>query len=73
MSTNIENELKEKNNIKIDKKYKEIYNLISRVPINANEICKRSKKSIGEVNMVLTMLELQGAIRQVGINEFILV
>ena len=63
----------ERKYLKIDKQYQEIYNLISRVQINANEICKKSKKSIGEVNMALTMLELQGAIRQVGINEFILV
>lgn len=73
MNTNIKKVPEERRYLKIDKQYQEIYNLISRVPINTNEICKKSKKSIGEVNMALTMLELQGAIRQVGINEFILV
>lgn len=67
-STNI----KEKEQIiKIDKEYKAVYETLSRIPINTNEICKRTKKNIGEVNVILTMLELQGLIKQVGANEFI--
>ena len=73
MNTNIKKVPEERRYLKIDKQYQEIYNLISRVPINTNEICKKSKKSIGEVNMALTMLELQGVIKQVGINEFVLI
>ena len=57
--------------IKVDKEYKEVYDVLSKVPISTNEICKRTNKAIGEVNVALTMLELQGAIKQVGVNEFI--
>ena len=39
--------------------------------INVNEICKRTGKNIIEVNTTLTMLELQGLVKQVGANEFV--
>lgn len=57
--------------IKIDNEYKEIYNIINMVPININDISRKCTKSIGEINIALTMLELQGVIKQVGVNEFI--
>lgn len=55
----------------VDKKYREVYNSLSKIPINVNEICKNTNKDIIEVNTTLTMLELEGAVKQVGINEFI--
>lgn len=61
----------DKQDIEIDDEYKCVYNVLSKIPINTNEICKRVNKSIGEVNVILTMLELQGVIKQVGVNEFI--
>ena len=61
----------EKPSVQVDKEYRPIYDVLTRVPVNINEICKRSKMNIGEVNVALTMLELQGAIKQVGVNEFI--
>lgn len=61
----------EKQDIEIDEEYKAVYDVLSKIPINTNEICKRVNKSIGEVNVILTMLELQGVIKQVGVNEFI--
>lgn len=61
----------EKRDIEIDEEYKCVYDVLSKIPINTNEICKRVNKSIGEVNVILTMLELQGVIKQVGVNEFI--
>lgn len=66
-----ENKTTETINIKIDKEYKEVYKTLTRIPINVNEICKRTKKNIIEVNTTLTMLELQGLVKQVGANEFI--
>lgn len=61
----------EKQDIEIDEEYKTVYNVLSKIPININEISKKANKNIGEVNVILTMLELQGVIKQVGANEFI--
>ena len=60
-----------KTHITMDEEYKEIYAVLSKVPVTANEICKKLSKNIEEVNVALTMLELQGVIKQVGMNEFI--
>ena len=60
-----------KTKIKIPKEYKEIYKILSNIPININEISRKSNKNIIEVSSVLTMLEINGAIKQVGINEFV--
>lgn len=57
--------------VEISEEYKEIYNILSKMPINVNEICKVTNKNIVEVNTTLTMLELEGLIKQVGVNEFI--
>lgn len=51
--------------------YKEIYSVLSKMPINVNDICRKTNKNIVEVNTTLTMLELEGLINQVGVNEFI--
>lgn len=67
----IENKISEQKNIKVDKQYKEVYETLTRIPINVNEICKRTGKNIIEVNTTLTMLELQGMVKQVGVNEFV--
>lgn len=66
-----ENKIAEERNIKVDKQYKAVYETLTRIPINVNEICKRTSKNIIEVNTTLTMLELQGLVKQVGINEFV--
>lgn len=66
-----ENKIAEERNIKVDKQYKAVYETLTRIPINVNEICKRTGKNIIEVNTTLTMLELQGLVKQVGINEFV--
>ena len=60
-----------KTKIKIPKEYKEIYKILSNIPTNINEISRKSNKNIIEVSSVLTMLEINGAIKQVGINEFV--
>lgn len=66
-----ENKTIEERSIKVDKQYKEVYETLTRIPINVNEICKRTGRNIIEVNTALTMLELQGLVKQVGVNEFI--
>ena len=66
-----ENKTTEERNITVDKQYKAVYEILTRVPINVNEICKRTGKNIIEVNTTLTMLELQGLVKQVGVNEFV--
>ena len=55
----------------VDERYKDVYDALTKLPKNVNEICKKTKKNIGEVNVILTMLELQGVIKQIGVNEFI--
>lgn len=60
-----------KKHITIDQKYKEIYEKISHIPISINELQKITNKNIVEINSAITMLELQGAIKQVGMNEYI--
>lgn len=65
-----ENEIVEEVQIEVEYQYKEVYETLTRVPTNVNEICKRTRKNIIEVNTTLTMLELQGLVKQVGANEF---
>ena len=57
--------------IEVNKEYIDVYEVLSKIPINVNEICKKINKSIVEVNTTLTMLELEGLVKQVGINEFV--
>ena len=66
-----ENKSTEEKNINVDKQYKAVYETLTQIPMNVNEICKRTGKNIIEVNTTLTMLELQGIIKQVGVNEFV--
>lgn len=56
--------------IEIPDEYKKIYEAISTNPINADEIAKKVKKSISEVNTILTMLELEGFIESTPGNHF---
>ena len=47
-----------------DKRYREIFNFISEKPLSLNEIYQKSTKSVGEINHILLMLELDGYIRK---------
>lgn len=49
----------EENTKKVSEEYEKIYNLIGQLPISANEISKRTDKSISEVMECLCMLELE--------------
>ena len=62
---------KENYEIQIPKQYQECYNLIGTEAISANEISKKTNKSISEINTILTMLELEGAIKSLPGNLFI--
>lgn len=66
-----EEEFEEEEEVEVNEEYKEIYSVLSKMPINVNDICKKTNKSIMEVNTTLTMLELEGLVKQVGVNEFV--
>ena len=68
---NIETEKVVKYKIEVDEEYREIYNSIQNIPINIDDICKKTKKNVSEVNIALTMLELQGVIVSISGNSFI--
>lgn len=55
----------------IEEEYKQIYNLISNMPITANELSKITNKTISETMQTLTMLELEGYIKSIGANQYI--
>jgi len=54
--------LKENITINIPEEYLDIYNQIGESPTNIEEVCKKLKKDIDEINYGLTMLEIQGYI-----------
>lgn len=48
-----------------------VWKVLSQQPIMADEILKKTKLSISEVNVVLSYLELKGHIKDVGIQRYI--
>ncbi len=56
---------------KIPDEYKNIYDLISELPISANEIAKILNKPIAEVSQTLSMLEIEGLIQNIPGNKYI--
>lgn len=60
------------NEIKIDvpEEYKDIYEQIKKEPLNVDEISKKIKLSISELNTILTMMELDGYIESMPGNCF---
>lgn len=59
----IEKQAKEDNKKKLrNKEHQKIYELIERGVANINEICKKSGKSIKEINNILLILEIEGYI-----------
>lgn len=57
--------------VNIPKEYEEIYKSITKEPISIDEICKKTKLEISEVNYKLTMLELEGYIEKLPGNFFV--
>ena len=56
--------------INIKPEYQEIFNLISTTPISIEELCKKSKLSISEINQKLTLMEIEGYIKSLPGNKF---
>ncbi len=59
-----------KKKIKIKPEYKELYNLITKNPIEINELAKKSKINISELNQKITMMEIEGYIESLPGNEY---
>ncbi len=57
---------------KVDKEYESVYNALENMPILVDKIAIRSKKSIAEVNEILTMLELEGLVKSCPGNTYAL-
>lgn len=56
---------------KIPEKYQEIYSVLRKETLQANEICRKTGKSIGQVLVDLTMMEMQGYIKQAPGGRYI--
>ena len=54
--------------VEVPQEYKKVYECILGNPINADEIKRKTKMSVSEVNTILTMLELEGFIDSVPGN-----
>lgn len=55
----------------VPEEYLPVYKCISEKPINVDELCKKTKLEISNVNFILTMLELEGYIEQLPGKYFI--
>lgn len=60
-----------KENKEVNQEYKKVYDILGKVPIHINEICKRTNSSMAEVNQIVTMLEIEGLIKSLPNNEFV--
>lgn len=56
--------------IEVPKEYRGIFDHIKNEPINTDEIAKKVKMRINEVNTIITMLELEGFIERLPGNYF---
>lgn len=56
--------------IKIKSEYEELYSLITEKPIEINELAKKSKLDISEINQKITMMEIEGYIERLPGNEY---
>lgn len=61
-------EKERENNKKIKKEYIEIYNLLKKSPTNINEISRTLNITMAELNMKLTMMEIDGLIEMLPGN-----
>ena len=55
----------------VKKEYRDVYNLITNMPININEICQKTKLDIGKINEIILMLEIENLVKQLPGNEVI--
>lgn len=73
-------DIEEKNNketyslkpqIKVSKKYKDVYDVFQEQPLNTNEICKKLNLTVNEVNSKLLFMEMEGLVKKVAGNAYI--
>ncbi len=68
---NIVNNNNYRKSIKIKKEYLSIYKIISNIPKNINDIANELGKSIMEINSIITMMEIEGYIKQKDPNYYV--
>lgn len=56
--------------ISIPKEFRSIYLLLEENPMYINEISKKEKKSISELNGILTIMEIEGYITRLDQNQY---
>lgn len=56
--------------ISIPKEFRSIYLLLEENPMYINEISKKEKKSISELNGILTIMEIEGYIARLDQNQY---
>lgn len=56
--------------ISIPKEFRSIYHLLEENPMYINEISKKQKKSISELNGILTIMEIEGYITRLDQNQY---
>ena len=55
----------------VNVEYKKVYDVIGKIPIHINEICKKTNSPMAEVNQIITMLEIEGLIKSLPNNQFV--
>lgn len=60
----------EQTKIKVKPEYKGLYSLITEKPIEINELAKKSKLDISQLNQKITMMEIEGYIIRLPGNEY---
>lgn len=63
---------KAQNQIKVEKEYLELYNIIKKSPMTLEEITKNIKEDISKINANLVMMELKGYIKKLPGNNYII-
>lgn len=56
--------------LKVPKEYISIYKILEKGPMHINEIAKIEKKSMQELNSVMTMMEIEGYITRMASNLY---
>ena len=65
------NIIKKQKSVEVEKEYLEIYNTIKESPVTLEEIIKKAKEDISQINVKLVMMELKGYIKQLPGNYYI--
>lgn len=55
----------------VDEQYKDVFNLLSDIPVDFEELVKKSNLKVNELMSKLTMLELDGKIKRLSGNRFV--